>query len=73
MLAKERYEQIAYVAILNDDSTLKMGIPLYVKVLGDVSPQQQKLINDTATELVRKYDKQIGEYFKKLKREQAKQ
>lgn len=64
------YQQIAYIGVLNEDDTLKIGIPLYVKVSGDMSVQQQKMIQDIATEMLRKYDKQISEYFQKLKREQ---
>lgn len=64
------YQQIAYIGVLNEDDTLKIGIPLYVKVNGDMSVQRQKMIQDIATEMLRKYDKQISEYFQKLKREQ---
>lgn len=64
------YQQIAYIGVLNEDDTLKLGIPLYVKVNGDMSVQRQKMIQDIATEMLRKYDKQISEYFQKLKREQ---
>lgn len=66
----ENYQQIAYIGVLNEDDTLKIGIPLYVKVNGDMSVQRQKMIQDIATEMLRKYDKQISEYFQKLKREQ---
>lgn len=64
------YQQIAYIGVLNEDDTLKIGIPLYVKVNGDMSVQRQKMIQDIATEMLRKYDKQISEFFQKLKREQ---
>lgn len=68
----EHYQQIAYIGVLNEDDTLKIGIPLYVKVSCDMSVQRQKMIQDIATEMLRKYDKQISEYFQKLKREQQK-
>lgn len=64
------YQQVAYIGILNEDDTLKIGIPLYVKVSGDMSAQRRKMIQDIATEMIRKYDKQISEYFQKLKKEQ---
>ena len=66
------YQQVAYIGVLNEDDTLKIGIPLYVKVSGDMSVRRQKMIQDIATEMLRKYDKQISEYFQKLKREQRK-
>ena len=67
----ERYQMIAYIGVLNDDDTLKTGIPLYVKVKGDMSEQQRKHLHGIATEIVRKYEKQIGAYFQKLKKEQT--
>lgn len=66
------YQQVAYIGVLNEDDSLKFGIPLYVKVSGDMSTERQKMIQDIATEMLRKYDKQISEYFQKLKREQRK-
>lgn len=66
------YQQIAYIGVLNEDDTLKIGIPLYVKVSGDMSAERRKMIQDIATEMLRKYDKQISEYFQKLKKEQRK-
>ena len=66
------YQQVAYIGVLNEDDTLKIGIPLYVKVNGEMSVERQKMIQDIATEMLRKYDKQISEYFQKLKREQRK-
>ena len=67
---KERYTQIAYIGVLNDDDTLKMGIPLYVKVGGDMSAEQQKHIQEISQTMLRHYEKQIGEYFANLKKEQ---
>lgn len=64
------FQQIAYIGVLNEDDTLKIGIPLYVKVSGEMSAERRKMIQDIATEMIRKYDKQISEYFQKLKREQ---
>lgn len=66
------FQQVAYIGVLNEDDTLKIGIPLYVKVSGEMSAERRKMIQDIATEMLRKYDKQISEYFQKLKREQRK-
>ena len=63
----ERYEIVHYVALLNEDSTLKMGIPLYVKVTGDMSNEQENLVKETASHLVRQYQKQINDYFEKFR------
>ena len=66
----EHFTRVAYVGLLNDDDTLKLLVPLYVKVSGDVSPEQQKLTNEIVAELVRKYQKQISQHLTNLKREQ---
>lgn len=71
-MAQEHFQQIAYIGVLNEDDTLKIGIPLYVKVSGEMSAERQKLLQDISIEMLRKYDKQISEYFQKLKREQLK-
>ncbi len=71
-MERESYQQIAYIGVLNEDDTLKIGIPLYVKVSGDMSSERRKMIQDISTEFIRKYDKQISEYFQKLKAEQQK-
>jgi len=66
----EHFTRVAYVGLLNNDDTLKMLVPLYVKVSGDVSPEQQKLTNEIVAELVRKYQKQISQHLTNLKKEQ---
>jgi hypothetical protein len=68
----EHYQKVAYIGVLNDDDTLKIGIPLYIKVNGDMSEQQQKFLYGIATDMVRRYEKQISEYFQKLRKEQVK-
>jgi len=63
----ERYEMIFYAGVLNEDSTLKMGIPLYVRITGDMSAEQENLIKQTASTLVSKYRKEISAHIEKLK------
>jgi len=62
----ERYALVAYVGVLNDDNA-KVGIPLYVKIKGEISAEQENLTKETAKHLVRQYQKQITDYFQKLK------
>jgi len=71
-LTGEHYQRIAYIGVLNDDGSLKIGIPLYVKVNGDMSAEQRKHLYEISAEIVRRYEKQISAYFQKLKKEQAK-
>jgi len=63
-MEKEHYQRVAYIGVLNDDDTLKIGIPLYVKISGETSAAQERHIQEIATEMIRRYEKQIGEIFK---------
>ena len=67
----ERFVRVYYVGLFEDDGSLKIGIPLYVKLTSEMSPQQEQLTIDTAKTLVRKYQKQITEYFEKLKNKEG--
>ncbi len=66
----ETYRPIAYIGVLNEDDSLQIGIPIYVKVSGEMSAARQKLIQDIATDMIRHYEKPLSEYFQKLKKEQ---
>lgn len=68
----EHYTQIAYIGLLNDDDTLKFGVSLYVKVIGEVSAEQQNLMSEVADIIARYYEKPLREYLQKLKKEQIK-
>jgi len=60
--------RIACIGILNPDDTLNQFIPLYVKVNGEMSKEQQKHICEISAELIRQHEKQLVEYFEKLKK-----
>ena len=65
-----RFVRVACIGLLNPDDTLKQFIPLYVKVTGEMSPEQQRHIQGISAELVRQHEKQLIEFFEKLKKEQ---
>ena len=69
-MINERFVRVAYIGLLNDDDTLKEFIPLYVKVTGEMSEEQQKHICEISAEIIRQHEKQITEYFEKLKKGQ---
>ena len=71
-IENERFVRIACIGLLNPDDTLKQFIPLYVKVHGEMSPEQQKHICEISADLIRQHEKQLAEYFEKLKKEQLK-
>ena len=70
MANEYRFVRIACIGLLNPDDTLKQFIPLYVKVHGEMSPEQQKHIAEISGELIRQHEKQLIEYFEELRKEQ---
>lgn len=67
-MEQDCFQKVAYIGLLNDDDTLKIGIPLYVKVKGNMSEEQKKLLYGVSSEMVRHYQNQISEYFASLKK-----
>ena len=70
-MVNERFVRVAYIGLLNQDDTLKEFIPLYVKVHGEMSAEQQKHICEISADIIRQHEKQITDYFEKLKKEQT--
>jgi len=67
-----RFVRIACIGLLNDDDTLNQFVPIYVKVNGEMSPEQQKHVCEISADLIKQHEKQLAEYFDKLKKEQIK-
>ncbi len=65
-MGNETYTPIAYIGVLNEDDSLQTGIPLYVKVSGDMSPARQKLIQDIASDMIRHYGNRLSKYVQQL-------
>lgn len=68
----EVYQKVAYIGLRNDDGTYLMNVPLYVK-LSDVnksgiSEQQEQLIHKISDIMLKRYEKQVGEYIANLKK-----
>ena len=64
------FVRIACIGLLNADDTLKEFVPLYVKVHGEMSLAQQQHICEISQVIIRQHEKQLAEYFEKLKKEQ---
>ena len=73
MKQKEQFTQVAFIALRNKDDSLLTDVPLYVKVseitTNDVSTEQEQLLHKISAVMIRRYEKQISEYFANQKKE----
>ncbi|PWM74749.1 MAG: hypothetical protein DBX59_03120 [Bacillota bacterium] len=74
----EKYQKIAYIGLRNPDGSYLMNVPLYIKVK-DVNKNgetemQEELLHRISEIMMKRYEKQIGEYIANLKKgEKAKE
>lgn len=71
MEQQAQFEKVMYIALLNDDDTLLINIPLYIRV-ADVNPSgmtatREQLIDRIVDIATRRYEKQLIDYYQKLK------
>lgn len=68
----ELYQKVAYIGLRNTDGDYMLNVPLYVKLSevnkNGISPQQEDLIHKISDIMIKRYEKQIGEYVANLKR-----
>ena len=68
---QELYQQVACIGLRNDDGSLMTGVPLYVRVsevkANGLTQMQDELIGRISEVMIRRYEKQIGEYMANLK------
>ena len=64
---------MAFIGLRNPDGSMITGVPLYVKVnevnKGGVTAGQEELMHRISEIMIRRYEKQISEYFANLKKE----
>lgn len=75
-MEREYYQKVAYIAFDNNDGSLLINVPLYVKVSelnkNGVTDMQEELIHRISEIMIKRYEKQISEFISKLKKEQTK-
>ncbi len=71
-MERELYQQVACIALRNTDGSFLPDVPLYVKVnevnKNGVTDSQEELIHRISKVMIRRYEKQISEYFTGLKK-----
>ena len=68
----ELYQKVAYIGLRNTDGDYMLNVPLYVKLSevnkNGISPQQEDLIHRISDIMIKRYEKQIGEYVANSKK-----
>lgn len=73
----ELYQKVAYIGLQNPDGSLLLNVPLYVKVSelnkSGMTETQEKIISRISEFMIRRYEKQISDYFASLKEKSEKE
>lgn len=66
----EKYQKVAYIGLRNPDGSYLMNVPLYIKVKENNKNGereiQEELIHRISEIMLKRYEKQIGEYIANL-------
>ncbi len=70
-MANENFVKVAYIGLRNDDGSFMLNVPLYVKVSelnkDGMTDTQEKMISRITEIMIKRYEKQLSEYFASLK------
>lgn len=76
-MAQEQFQKVAYIGLRNTDGSMLLNVPLYVKVSelnkSGMTETQEKLIARISETMLKRYEKQIGNYFSSLKEKSKEQ
>lgn len=71
-MAQDFFQKVAYIGLRNDDGSLMINVPLYVKVSelnkNGMTDTQEKMISRITEIMIQRYEKQLSEYFASLKK-----
>ena len=76
-MANELFQKVAYIGLRKDDGTMMLNVPLYVKVddlsKSGMTETQEKVISRISEIMIKRYEKQLSEYFASLKEKSNKE
>ena len=76
-MANDTFLKIAYIGLNKPDGTMMINIPLYVKVSelnkSGMTETQEKVISRITEIMIKRYEKQLSEYFANLKQKSNKE
>ena len=76
-MAQELFQKVAYIGLRNADGSLMLNVPLYVKVSelnkNGMTDTQEKVLHRISEIMIKRYEKQLSEYFASLKEKTEKE
>lgn len=70
-MANDTFQKVAYIGLKQPDGTMMINVPLYVKVSelneSGMTETQEKVISRITEIMIKRYEKQLSEYFASLK------
>ena len=76
-MANDLFQKVAYIGLRQPDGTMMLNVPLYVKVSelqkSGMTETQEKVIDRITEIMIKRYEKQLSEYFASLKEKSKKE
>ena len=76
-MANDLFQKVAYIGLRQPDGTMMLNVPLYVKVSelnkSGMTDTQEKVISRISEIMIKRYEKQLSEYFASLKENSKKE
>ncbi len=76
-MANETFVKVAYIGLQKQDGSLMLNVPLYVKASelqkSGMTETQEKTISRITEIMIKRYEKQLSEYFASLKEKSKKE
>lgn len=76
-MANDLFQKVAYIGLRQPDGTMMLNVPLYVKVSelnkSGMTDTQEKVISRITEIMIKRYEKQLSEYFISLKQNSKKE
>ncbi len=72
-MAQELFQKVAYIGLRKKDGSMLLNVPLYVKMSelnkSGMTETQEYLIHRISEIMMKRYEREISEYFSSLKKE----
>ena len=76
-MANDTFLKVAYIGLKQPDGAMMINVPLYVKVSelnkSGMTGTQEKVISRITEIMIKRYEKQLSEYFASLKENSKKE
>ena len=76
-MANETFVKVAYIGLKQPNGAMMINVPLYVKVSelnkSGMTDTQEKVISRITEIMIKRYEKQLSEYFASLKENSKKE